>query len=48
MQNTGTSLHESARTFYKNYESDEIHTAAMKHIPPHNQFNVSKTGVTYI
>lgn len=47
MQNTGISLHDSTKTFYKNYESDEIHTAAVKYIPPDNQFNVSKTGVTY-
>jgi hypothetical protein len=24
------------------------YTAAVKYIPPDNQFNVSKTGVTYI
>jgi hypothetical protein len=47
MQNTGTPLHENTRTFYKNYENDEIHTAAVKYIPPDNQFNVSETGVTY-
>jgi uncharacterized protein YkuJ len=34
--------------FTKNYECDGIHTAAVKYIPPDNQFNASKTGVTYI
>jgi hypothetical protein len=48
MQNTGISLHESTRTFYKNYGSDGIHRAAVKYILPDNQFNVTKTVVTYI